>query len=131
MATIGSLVLTWRTFLFILSIRLSEMLVIAMSRITVWFKIARLGGSMASGMVFVRPCPTCGRHLEIRVELLGREIRCRHCSAEFHATQKCETPWLDARVDRALAQAERYIETVHTDPDLPFDLLQSSLSELL
>lgn len=86
---------------------------------------------MASGMVFVRPCPTCGRHLEIRIELLGREVCCRHCSAEFRATQKCETPWLDARVDRALAKAERYMESVDIDPDLPFDLLQASATELL
>lgn len=67
---------------------------------------------MASGMYFVRPCPTCGRHLEIRVELLGRRVSCQHCSAEFVATQRSETPWIDARVDNVLARAEQYIASL-------------------
>lgn len=64
---------------------------------------------MASGTLFVRPCPTCGRNLQIRVELLNREVQCCHCNAEFIATERRETPWLDEAVDQALAKAERYI----------------------
>lgn len=71
---------------------------------------ARLGGFMASGAFFVRPCPTCGRNLQIRVELLKREVQCRHCNAEFIASERSETPWLDEAVDEALAKAEKYIE---------------------
>jgi hypothetical protein len=70
---------------------------------------------MASGMFFVRPCPTCGRNLEVRIELLGHEVQCRHCSAEFVATQRCETPWIDVAVDRVLAKAERYMASLNAD----------------
>ena len=84
---------------------------------------------MASGMVFIRPCPTCGRHLEIRVELLGREVRCRHCSAEFIATEHRETPWLDAAVDRALAKAETYMASVDCDRDLTLEHFHSSAGD--
>ncbi len=83
---------------------------------------------MASGMHFVRPCPTCGRHLEIKVELLGREVQCRHCSAVFMATQRCETPWIDEAVDRALAKAERYMASLG-DGQSRLHVYQSSLSE--
>ncbi len=85
---------------------------------------------MASGMFFVRPCPTCGRHLEIRVELLGREVLCRHCSAEFVATQRCETPWIDMAADRALAKAQRYMATVESGCESAIDLYQPTMSEL-
>lgn len=85
---------------------------------------------MASGMVFVRPCPTCGRNLEIRVELLGREVQCRHCSAEFVATQRCETPWIDVAVDRALAKAERYMASIELDLPPHTDSFQTSLGDL-
>ena len=34
---------------------------------------------------FVQACPTCGRHLQVRLELLGREVLCKHCHAQFHA----------------------------------------------
>jgi hypothetical protein len=90
--------------------------------------IAQLGGFMASGMFFVRPCPTCGRSLEVRIELLGREVQCRHCSAEFVATQRCETPWIDAAVDRVLAKAERYMASIDTD-DLRVDFFQPTLGD--
>ena len=40
---------------------------------------------MAGATFFVQPCPTCGRHLEVRVRYLGRPVICRHCSAEFEA----------------------------------------------
>lgn len=84
---------------------------------------------MASGMQFVRPCPTCGRNLEIRLELLGREVQCRHCSAEFVASQRCETPWIDAAADRALAKAQRYIASID-DVESPYDAFQPSFGEL-
>lgn len=64
---------------------------------------------MASGTLFVRPCPTCGRNLQIRVELLNREVQCCHCNAEFIATERREAPWLDEAVDEVLAKAEQYI----------------------
>lgn len=71
---------------------------------------------MASGTLFVRPCPTCGRNLQVRVELLNREVQCCHCNAEFIATERRETPWLDEAVDEVLAKAERYIESTLAAP---------------
>ena len=35
---------------------------------------------MASTTFFFQECPTCGRHLRIRVEHLGRQMTCVHCS---------------------------------------------------
>jgi hypothetical protein len=85
---------------------------------------------MASGMHFVRPCPTCGRNLEIRLELLGREVQCRHCSAEFIASQRCETPWIDAAADRALAKAQRYMASIESDVESQLTGFQTSFGEL-
>ncbi|GIW92283.1 MAG: hypothetical protein KatS3mg110_0324 [Pirellulaceae bacterium] len=35
---------------------------------------------------FMRTCPTCGRPTRVRVEWLGREVRCMHCQATFLAS---------------------------------------------
>lgn len=67
---------------------------------------------MASGTFFVRACPTCGRKLEVRVELLGREVECVHCGANFHATQEDRNAVDDQRIEQVLARAQRYIESV-------------------
>lgn len=40
---------------------------------------------MSRATFFLRECPTCGRRLQIRVEYLGRMLRCRHCGAMFEA----------------------------------------------
>ncbi len=40
---------------------------------------------MAGTLIFVQPCPTCGRSLEVRVKLLGKPVVCKHCSATFEA----------------------------------------------
>ena len=34
---------------------------------------------------FTQSCPTCGRRVEIRANLIGRTVACRHCRAEFVA----------------------------------------------
>lgn len=69
---------------------------------------------MASGTFFVRACPTCGRNLEVRVELLGREVECVHCGATFRATQDCRDVVDDQRIEQVLARAQRYIESVES-----------------
>jgi len=40
---------------------------------------------MSRATFFIRDCPTCGRRLQIRVEYLGRMVRCKHCEAHFVA----------------------------------------------
>lgn len=67
---------------------------------------------MASRTIFVRSCPTCGRALEIRVELLGKDVECVHCGAGFTANQHCEASQQDVRIDRVLARAKKYIDSV-------------------
>ena len=40
---------------------------------------------MSNGLFFVRECPTCGRHLHIRVEYLGKRVVCQHCHGRLEA----------------------------------------------
>ncbi len=60
---------------------------------------------------FGQSCPTCGRRIEVRLELLGRSIACPHCHAEFTASErpvplpKSEDALMD-RVERALRQSQ-------------------------
>lgn len=35
---------------------------------------------------FVRPCPSCGRSSQIAIDYLGMEVRCRHCTRVFVAS---------------------------------------------
>ncbi len=67
---------------------------------------------MASGTFFVRSCPTCGRALEVRVELLGRDVECEHCGAVFCATEQVTKHADDLRIEQVLARAQRYIDSV-------------------
>ncbi len=65
---------------------------------------------------FTQPCPTCGRQLRIAIDLLGREVGCQHCGAEFtggcdgssanHAT--LEAPLLE-RVEAILRRSDEYV----------------------
>ena len=69
---------------------------------------------MAAGTFFVRSCPTCGRALEVRVELLGREVECVHCGAEFLASEESHHASDDLRIERVLAKAQQYIDSIET-----------------
>jgi hypothetical protein len=40
---------------------------------------------MSRSTYFVQECPTCGRNLQIRVQYLGKQVVCQHCSAKFEA----------------------------------------------
>ena len=37
---------------------------------------------------FVRPCPTCGRSLQIQVQYLGRTLTCQHCHGKLEAVEE-------------------------------------------
>jgi hypothetical protein len=41
---------------------------------------------MSNSIYFVQECPICGRHLQVRVEYLGKKVVCRHCQGELTAT---------------------------------------------
>ncbi|MBN1908578.1 MAG: hypothetical protein JW818_02470 [Pirellulales bacterium] len=40
---------------------------------------------MSNRVYFVQECPTCGRHLHIRVEYLGKRVACQHCHGKLDA----------------------------------------------
>jgi predicted RNA-binding Zn-ribbon protein involved in translation (DUF1610 family) len=40
---------------------------------------------MPGPLRFAQTCDTCGRWLDVRIELLGRTVACPHCQAEFVA----------------------------------------------
>ena len=37
---------------------------------------------------FFQECPTCGRHVRIKAEYLGRRMSCLHCQGEFTASDR-------------------------------------------
>lgn len=37
---------------------------------------------------FFQDCPTCGRHVRIKAEYLGRRMSCLHCEGEFTAMDR-------------------------------------------
>ena len=67
---------------------------------------------MSRATFFLRECPTCGRRLQIRVEYLGRMVRCKHCEAMFEADdplhRKTRSDSGDSLLDRANQLIESY-----------------------
>jgi len=59
---------------------------------------------MSRATFFIRDCPTCGRRLQIRVEYLGRQVKCKHCDAEFQASL---TPTPGNHADSGVSLLER------------------------
>lgn len=47
---------------------------------------------MSGATYFVQECPVCGRYLQVRVELLGKRVGCRHCQGTFVACDALTTP---------------------------------------
>jgi DNA-directed RNA polymerase subunit RPC12/RpoP len=41
---------------------------------------------MSKATYFVQECPTCGRHLQVRVWYLGKKVACQHCGGHFLAS---------------------------------------------
>lgn len=37
---------------------------------------------------FFQDCPTCGRHVRIKAEYLGRRVSCLHCAGQFVAADR-------------------------------------------
>lgn len=52
---------------------------------------------MSGATYFVQDCPVCGRYLQVRLELLGKTVSCRHCRGTFVARDSS----LDGRNIRA------------------------------
>lgn len=68
---------------------------------------------MPKSPYFLQECPTCGRTLQVRVELLGREVTCQHCRGLLTAwddegAPRCAAPQtLLDRADRLLEEVEQ------------------------
>lgn len=58
--------------------------------------------------MFDQSCPTCGRRLQIRVDLLGRIVACKHCRAQFTAAQQ-NTSVDEHRLIELLSRAEEFL----------------------
>ena len=64
---------------------------------------------MAQTTYFFQECPTCGRHLRIRVEYLGKVMACAHCSRTFTASDQVTRFDNSANDASLLDRAERLL----------------------
>ena len=72
-----------------------------------------------SATFFVQECPTCGRNLQIRLELLGRKISCPQCEASIEAsdsTLRSDQPHDSAEL---LLRADALLATADARKNLP------------
>lgn len=89
---------------------------------------------MKNAIRFAGTCPTCGRSLNIPIELYGKPVCCHGCGAQFRAVGQREHPStpgvsefsdireivganqrsnLDSRVEFLLAAADRQLDLAH------------------
>jgi hypothetical protein len=68
---------------------------------------------MSRSTYFVQECPTCGRNLQIRVQYLGKQVVCQHCSARFEAYDASSGAYPPPGSSLSvLARAEELLQTV-------------------
>lgn len=60
-------------------------------------------------LYFKQSCPVCGRRLQVHSRLLGQQIACQHCSAEFCADCGDAHSEESGFCDRLLARAEELL----------------------
>ncbi|MFU7559565.1 response regulator [Stieleria sp. JC731] len=65
---------------------------------------------------FTRSCPTCGRRIQIRGTLLGREVACPHCNAKFTAMATDDAPGRIDDAQRLLDRVDTMLSKVETPP---------------
>jgi hypothetical protein len=74
---------------------------------------------MSRATFFIRECPTCGRRLQVRVEYLGRTVRCKHCDAHFVAHDpSTSVASADARLS-LLERANQLLESIDETRNRP------------
>jgi lysine biosynthesis protein LysW len=74
---------------------------------------------MPCSTYFVQECPTCGRTLQVRVEYLGKLVRCQHCGAGFEATDlSAAEPYVPPAPSSVLARANELLAST-ADPIEP------------
>jgi DNA-directed RNA polymerase subunit RPC12/RpoP len=61
---------------------------------------------------FLQGCPTCGRRLQIRVEHLGKRVRCQHCRGWLTASDSTTARSDPAEADSSLLRrADELLES--------------------
>ncbi|TWU46676.1 hypothetical protein [Rubripirellula reticaptiva] len=73
---------------------------------------------MNQGLVyFNQDCSVCGRGMRVRIELLGKEIACAHCSAITVASDNVDHPWAGSdrfqKIDRKELRELAFSEHSH------------------
>jgi len=69
---------------------------------------------------FTQSCPTCGRRLQVHTRLLGQNVSCQHCHAEFMAGFQEDNVRSTDRSQDLLARAEAMLKiTQPVDPPSP------------
>jgi hypothetical protein len=70
------------------------------------------GRYTVSRAYYYQECPTCGRNLKVRVEYLGKNVRCQHCHARFEACDPDSAAYPPSNSGLALLRrAEELLET--------------------
>jgi hypothetical protein len=67
---------------------------------------------MSNSTYFLRECPTCGRQLQIRVEYLGKKVRCQHCHGQFEAIDPATARYAAGQENTLLRRADELLESV-------------------
>jgi len=64
-----------------------------------------------SATYFAQECPSCGRHLQVRLEYLSRTVACPHCQRQFDAII---APRQSDSSEELLNRANELLATVET-----------------
>ncbi|MFN0020323.1 MAG: hypothetical protein ACKVP0_18850 [Pirellulaceae bacterium] len=62
---------------------------------------------------FFQDCPTCGRHVRIKAEYLGKRMSCLHCEGEFTAADR------ESRFDAAETRASSVLQAMESLLSVP------------
>jgi hypothetical protein len=61
----------------------------------------------------VQDCPVCGRYLQVKFELLGKTVVCRHCQGRFIASDPTlSAPLVTDQHERLLDRADELLSAV-------------------
>lgn len=71
---------------------------------------------MPSATYFVQECPSCGRHLQVRLEYLGKSVACQHCERVFCA---CLAPKESDSGEYLLDRAEELLAALSNSRQRP------------
>ena len=71
---------------------------------------------MSGATFFIRECPTCGRRLQVRVEYLGKLVKCQHCHGQFEAIDDAS---ISAQESAILSRVDELLASPNVMPHRP------------